>query len=179
MEESWFERSKEKGNTVLEKLRNWWCIIGLRTLGFFFFFVNFFYYIILIWHQNNTVLRLTLILISVPKLHRFGISLKKKNLNYNISILNPKIIRYPTSPSPINVSSLPLCFCLLTLYLCCYCRLMPQFLEFHFFLSPFCYSQEVFYRRFWILCSSLQCFHWGWFMYFIFYSFNLSFMDLV
>ena len=23
MEESWFERSKEKGNTVLEKLRNW------------------------------------------------------------------------------------------------------------------------------------------------------------
>ena len=108
---------------MLEKLRNWWCIIGLRTFGFFF--LEIFFYIILIWHQNNAVLRLTLILISVPKLHRFGISLKKKNLNYNISILNPKIIRYPTSPSPINVSSLPLCFCLLTLYLCCYCCLLP------------------------------------------------------
>ena len=77
LEESWFERSKEKGNTVLEKLGNWWCIIGLRTLGFFFF-CKFFFYIILIWHQNNAILRLTLILISVPKLHRFGISLKKK-----------------------------------------------------------------------------------------------------
>ena len=122
----WEKQGKRKyGAGEIEKLVMYNWVKNVRV-----FFCNFFYYIyiILIWHQNNAVLRLTLILISISKLHHFGISLKKKkkkNLNYNISILNPKIIRYPTSPSPINVSSLPLCFCLLTLYLCCYYCLLP------------------------------------------------------
>jgi len=68
MQESWFERGKEKGNTVLEKVRNWRCIIRLRTLGFFF--KKYIYNLNLTPNQW----RLILILILVPKLHFFGIS---------------------------------------------------------------------------------------------------------
>lgn len=99
----------------------------------------------------------------------------KKKKNYNVSILNPKIIRYPTSPSPINVSSLPLYFCLLTLCLRCYCCLLPPYYatwchnswSFTFF-SLLLAIPRKFYIRFWIFCSSLQCLHWGFFMYFLF-----------
>ena len=38
MQESWFERGKEEGSTVLEKVRA--RDVGLRTLGFFFSFFN-------------------------------------------------------------------------------------------------------------------------------------------
>ena len=67
----WEKQGKRKyGAGEIEKLvmYNW-----VKNVRVFFFF--FYIYIILIWHQNNAVLRLTLILISVPKLHCFGISL--------------------------------------------------------------------------------------------------------
>ena len=117
----------------------------------------------------------------------FWYQLKKKKIqNYNVSILNPKIIRYPTSPSPINVSSSPLYFCLLTLCLRCYCCLLPPYYavwchnswSFTFSFLIFAILKK-FYKRFWILCSS-QCFHWSFFfMNFIFNSFDLSFMDSI
>ena len=89
-----------------------------------FFFGNFFLYNLNLTPKQRRFKTNINFNIS-SKTTSFWYQLKKKNLNYNISILNPKIIRYPTSPSPINVSSLPLCFCLLTLYLCCYCCLLP------------------------------------------------------
>ena len=133
MQESSFERGKEEGNTALEKVRNWRFIIGLRMLGFFFFF--FFFLNLILFNLNLT-----------PKQHGFKTEInfninskttsfwyqlknKKKIQKYNVSILNPKSIRYPTSPSPspINVSSSPLYFCLLTLCLRCYCCLLPPY----------------------------------------------------
>ena len=129
MQESSFERGKEEGNTALEKVRNWRFIIGLRMLGFFFFF--FFLNLILCnlnltpkQHGFKTEINFNI----NSKTTSFWYQLKKKKIqNYNVSILNPKIIRYPTSPSPINVSSSPLYFCLLTLCLRCYCCLLPPY----------------------------------------------------
>ena len=93
MQESWFERGKEEGNTTLEKVRNWRCITGLRTLVFLKKKK------IILYNLNLITKCLSFepdILISVPKLRSFGISLKKKkNQYYCVSILNPKIIRYP------------------------------------------------------------------------------------
>ena len=71
MPESWFERGKEKGSTTLEKVRVG--DVGLRMLVLFFLY-NFNSI------PKRHVLSLALILISVPKLRRFGISLKKKKI---------------------------------------------------------------------------------------------------
>ena len=68
MPESWFKRGKEEGSTALEKVRAG--DVGLRMLVLFLYNFN------LIPKQH--VLSLTLILISVSKLRRFGISFKKK-----------------------------------------------------------------------------------------------------
>ena len=76
MLESWFESDKEEGSTTLEKVRAG--DVGLRMLGLFLYNLNLI--------PKRRVLSLMLILIPVPKLRRFGISLKKKNQNYNVLI---------------------------------------------------------------------------------------------
>ena len=87
MPKSWLKRGKEEGSTALEKVRAG--DVGLRMLVLFLYNLN------LIPKCRRFEPN---ILISVPKLRSFGISLKKKkkkNQYYCVSILNPKIIRYP------------------------------------------------------------------------------------
>ena len=95
MPESWFERGKEGGSTTLEKVRA--RDVGLRTLGLFLYNFN----LIPKWR----VLSLALILISVPKLHHFGINLKK-NIYIYIYIYISKLQHFNLNPKIITQLSL-------------------------------------------------------------------------